>query len=489
MSPKSFSRARAVLLLPLLVAGACSSESTPADAGADVAVDLGAPTDSAAPSDSSAPSDVAADAAVDALTVADAAADAGAPADAGPTRVVTVRASSAGHACALLSNGRVRCWGLNDNAQLGRTVASSTGMCVVQSAGRPLTLACEQRPYEVQGLDDVEDIALGNGTTCALRRDRTLWCWGANEAAQLGQGMGRITPTATPTQVMLPPVRHVALGAFHVCAVLMDGTVRCWGSNRFSQTGVASTASAARCDEGDGTLSACTPTPTAVQGLAGVARVSLGRNHSCALLEDGTVRCWGLNTLAQLGNGEINEDVDRYPTPVPVMGLSDAVELAAGGSHNCARRRDGTVVCWGWGNLGQLLGAPTTQCMGRGSPFDCARVPAAVPDSAGSRAVTAGRYHGCLVRADGGVRCAGRGDDGQLGATVTARCNNGIETVACSQSLVTPSLGPAVEVSVGDYHSCARGDDGTVRCWGWNAYGQLGDGTTTNRTSPVQALP
>ncbi len=466
-------RASLALLSAVVVTAACGSDGDARDAGVDAGPRDSGPMDSgprdSGPVDTGPPP----------------------PVDAGTPTVVSVRASSAGHACALLSTGRVRCWGLNDNAQVGRTAASSSGACRVQSAGRPLDLGCERQAFEVPGIEDAVEIALGNGTTCAVRRDRSLWCWGSNEAGQLGQGQGSITPTATPTRVTLPAVRHVAMGAFHVCAALMDGTVRCWGSNKFSQTGVAARATTTRCDEGDGTLSPCTPSPHAIADLTGVSHVALGRNHSCALLTSGGVRCWGLNDSAQLGNGEVEDDANMHPTPVAAVGLTDAVELAAGGSHNCARRRDGRVMCWGWGGFGQLLGAATTTCTGRSGPFDCARAPAAVPESAGAHGIAAGRYHGCMILADHTVRCAGRGDNGQLGVAVTGRCAFSLDSVLCSRTLVTPPLEATEMVSVGDYHSCALTRAGQTRCWGWNAYGQLGDGTTQDRTSPVavQNLP
>jgi len=406
--------------------------------------------------------------------------------DAGPPRVIAVQARSAGHACAVLSTGRVRCWGLNDNAQLGRSPASSSNACRVQSGGRPLDLGCEQRAYEVPGIEDVVEVALGNGTTCAVRRDRSLWCWGANEAAQLGQGQGNVRPTPTPTRVDLPPVRHVALGAFHVCAALMDGTVRCWGSNKFSQTGMLARTTTTRCDEGDGTLSPCTPTPHVIAGLTGVSHVALGRNFSCALLSSGGVRCWGLNDSGQLGNDRVEDDGNLHPNPVAVVGLTDAVELTTGGSHVCARRRAGGVVCWGWDGFGQLLGAPTVQCAGVSGAFECARSPAAVPNSATVLGLATGRFHSCMVLGDRSVRCAGRGDNGQLGGATNMQCRFSLETFGCSRTLITPSLDATEMVSVGDYHSCALTRDGQVRCWGWNAYGQVGDGSTNDRTNPVQ---
>jgi alpha-tubulin suppressor-like RCC1 family protein len=137
--------------------------------------------------------------------------------------------------------------------------------------------------------------------------------------------------------VTKPVVDQLALGWFHSCARLGDGTVKCWGDNGVGQLG-------------DGTTTNSS-TPVAVQGLSGAVEIAAGGLHSCARLGDGTVKCWGNNF-----SGELGDVTGTYSssTPVVVQGLSGAVEIAAGNWHSCARLGDGTVKCWGGNSDGQL---------------------------------------------------------------------------------------------------------------------------------------
>ena len=294
-------------------------------------------------------------------------------------------------------------------------------------------------------------VGAGNRFSCALRPDGFVRCWGRNTSGQLGDGttIDRLTPVAVSG---LANAIDITVGIAHACAVLADGTVRCWGNNSQGRLG-------------DGTTIDRT-TPVAVTGLSGVVGVS-SSFHNCALLNNGTVRCWGSNGIGQLGDGTST----ARPTPVQVVGLNDVVSVSTGNSHTCAVRADGTAWCWGRNDFGHL-GNGTT------SPFET--TPQQVGGIINGVAITAGSEHACALLANGSVQCWGVNNAGQLGdGTQTNR----------SLPVAVGDLGTnAVAVSTGNGHSCALLADGSARCWGTNPQGQLGNGTTTVRTTPVQVV-
>ena len=242
----------------------------------------------------------------------------------------------------------------------------------------------------------------------------------------------------------------------HSCMVVADGTVRCWGLNAFGQLG-------------DGTTS----TPAAsvrVTGISTAIAVTTGRDHSCALLVDATVRCWGANTVGQLGNASFNASF----APVTVSGITNAVSISGGSLHTCVRRSDGTIACWGSNQFGQI---------GDGSIANNRPTPVPVQGIGNARMVAVGSTHTCAVRVDGTVACWGGNGVGQLGVGVSGDNRQLPNTV--------PGLAGVWLVATGHRFSCAL--LGTVelrlRCWGLNDTGQLGDGTTQDAPSPVAVLP
>ncbi|MBL8601253.1 MAG: hypothetical protein JNK72_04965 [Myxococcales bacterium] len=494
LKPRFVSRALLALVSGVVALTACSSDGDARDAAVDAAVDVqvdatavdtgGEDASRDAAGDVEMKRDAGVDARVSDATSTDAGAQDAGGLDGGALRVVKVVASSAGHACALRSDGRVRCWGLNDNGQLGRPASQSASQCLTRPGG--VRLPCDPRAVEVAGVTDAVDLVTSAGATCVLRQNRSVLCWGANEAGQLGQGRGSTAPTATPTAVTLGPVRSLSAGAYHVCAALEDGTVRCWGSNAFGQTGVAIGQSPAQCDEGDGTLSPCTPTPTAVAGVTDAVEVAAGRFYTCARRRGGAVQCWGLNDSAQLGNGQVGAIEGGVVPPVTVAGETSVSAIFAGGSHGCAQRSTGALVCWGWDGYGQLLGAPSAQCSSVSGAFLCAMNPSVVPQVTNPRSVATGRSHACVVTSDGNLLCGGRNDNEQLGAATSLTCSVGTDTYPCSRNTpVRVQLSNVRQVSVGDYHSCALLDSGEVRCWGWNVYGQTGGGVASTMEPPA----
>ncbi|MBK6531849.1 MAG: RCC1 repeat-containing protein [Deltaproteobacteria bacterium] len=395
------------------------------------------------------------------------------------------------HACARLADGTAQCWGRNSSGQLGGGTAGGLGLT----------------PRAVVGLGGVAELSLGENFTCARLNDGTVRCWGTNLSGQMGLGTQTgsvITPTMVPG---LSGVVSISSGVAHTCAVLSDGTARCWGMNFQGQSGAGAGV--------DRALS-----PVMVQGLSGAVGISLGSFHSCAWRSDGTARCWGDNSGYDLGDGSST----RRDAAVAVLGLDRVASLSSGASFTCARRTDGAVLCWGTNALGQMgdgtlggaqmtptvvpgLGA-VTEVTARGNHACARRMDASVrcwgsdasgelgddaglsghrtPEAAlGLRAdvvqVAAGGEHTCARFSDGSAQCWGSGNTGELGDGVTARSRH--VPVAVS------GLTGAAALAAGSFGTCARMTDGTVRCWGYNSDGQIGDGTEGGtRATPTVAL-
>lgn len=279
--------------------------------------------------------------------------------------------------------------------------------------------------------------------SCAVMTDGTARCWGRGDSGQLGDGTTsqRLMPTAV---VGLTNVVQMAVGWAHTCAVRTDGSVWCWGHGG---------------QLGDGT-NTNRPTPGAVLGLGQAVEVAAGEWSTCARLVDGTAWCWGDNGYGQLGDGTQT----FRPLPVQMLGVTDAAGIAVGVAHSCVLSKLGTVRCFGLNDQGQL-GDGTKTWRPTGAQ--------AVGVATATR-VAAGHMHSCAALADGTARCWGTNAAGTLG--------DGTNTMRTVPTPVVVSLGGAplggvVDV-VGHYAStCALRADGTVACWGSNSLGQLGDGS------------
>jgi len=309
-------------------------------------------------------------------------------------------ASGRHHACLAAETG-VACWGSN---LLGQLAAAEV-------AERRLDRPAASRPLPVGGLPPVMAVVAGGFHTCALAADGAVWCWGANEWGQLG----RPASPAPGPPARVPGVaaaRALAAGLLHTCAVDGDGAVWCWGNDGNGRLGVEAAAGA-------------TPQPVAVTGLPGPATaVAAGVAHTCALLADGSVACWGGNRWGELGDGSTTS----RSRPAPVRGLAGPASALAAGDHlTCAVLAAGAVACWGWNDCGQL---------GQGS-FD------------------------------------GPAELDGFSASLEAVEVRGLP-------------GPASAIAAGAGHACAL-VGGETWCWGRNEVGQLGDGSLDDRAAPVRA--
>ncbi|HUL97470.1 MAG TPA: hypothetical protein VLT89_15770 [Usitatibacter sp.] len=340
------------------------------------------------------------------------------------------------HTCALNRSGGVLCWGYGHNGQLGNGAASSSAT-----------------PVSVSGLSSgMSTLATGLafGFDCAASAAGAVRCWGDNSYGELGNGTtaNSLVPTAIPG---LGSVTAVATGAAFACALTASGGVSCWGDDSAFQLGAGRRIGLA--------------TPGSVVALSsGVAAISTGVFHTCAVTTAGAVRCWGYNVLGQLGDGTTNN------SSVPVSGgaSSGIVAISTGYFFTCALNQVGAVFCWGDNAIGQLGDGTTTS---RPAPTPVAGL------SSGVAAISTHTYHSCALTTAGAVQCWGDNADGELG--------NGTKTNSPVPVPVAGLSSGVAAISAGAYHSCALNTAGGVLCWGYNYYGQLGNGTTSDSSVPV----
>lgn len=343
-------------------------------------------------------------------------------------RLVSI-SSKGDSTCAVTSEGQVKCWGANSAGQLGDG-----------------TVVNRNKPVTVAGLGgNASQVSVGMNHACALMMNGTLRCWGDGGVGQLGNG--RYQGSLVPVDPGLSGVKQVALGDGFSCAVLTSGQARCWGNHSTGQLGTGSSGSTAYA------------TPQAVVG-SGYSSIGVGMNHACATTSSGQVRCWGLGTSGQLGDGT---QVSSY-SPLTIAGVTDAAKVVAGAWHSCYLTTAGTVKCWGWNGEGQLGDGTTTR---RLLPVDTRGPVSDVAD------LVAGPNHTCLSRGVGRIlMCWGQGTDFK-----TAQGSTAITTEP-SQVFGRPSS--ATVTALGAEHSCWFAATGNTVCRGNNAQGQLGDGTNTN---------
>lgn len=348
------------------------------------------------------------------------------------TGVVQI-AANGDFTCVLTNKGGVKCWGFNNQGQLGDGTTETRLTAV-----------------DVSGLGSgVKAIAAGSIHACALLTGGGVKCWGNNSAGQIGDGTSG-TNRLTPVDVSgITNAVAISTGEYHSCAVLADGVAKCWGSNTEGQIG-------------DGTSGTTRLTPVAVFGITNAVSISASRFNSCVVLIGGGVKCWGDNDEGQIGDG--TEDTDRL-MPTDVLGLSSNVKSVVLGQYNaCALLTNGNVKCWGANGSGAVGNDSNVKSL---IPVDVYGMEARGDgEPNGVSAITLGEAHVCAVTSNGGVKCWGNNLNRQLGDGTKVNRNVPTDVIGMKN---------AVAVAVGYSHTCALLNSGGVQCWGSGQNGQLGD--------------
>ena len=300
----------------------------------------------------------------------------------------------------------------------------------------------------------VVPLAVGNSSACAIKADHTVLCWGNNAYGELGTGSSTPSASSVPVSVVgVSGVAQIIASGDTYCAVKTDTTVVCWGSGSGGELG-------------NGSVIPQDFTPGApVTGLTGVVQVAGGFHHFCAVKSDTTLVCWGQNGYGQYGNGTTNGGL----TPIIVPGLSGVVNVTGGSEFTCAAFNDGTAKCWGINTYGNLGDGTVTQRLS----------PVVVSGLSTAQAVSSGSWQSCALLTGGSVRCWGNNTNGQAGIGTYSPDHFTVPQAAVA-------LGQPATAIIAQYNTvCALLADTTVRCWGLNQIGELGNGTTVDSNVPV----
>jgi alpha-tubulin suppressor-like RCC1 family protein len=405
-----------------------------------------------------------------------------------------------GFSCIVRENGTVSCWGRNEKGQLG------TGD--TQHSGLPKSVVVGEGE-DAEELGGVVQISAGQEFVCALRDDDSVWCWGANESGQLGTGTYLSGGVETSAVLVsgLGDAAQVTTGASHACALLHDGSARCWGGGGTSYAlGGGSTPSGRLVTVLTGDASK----------MLGIRALATGSWNTCALLGDGTGYCWGTSERGEVANifgasaepmqsGEF-EDLDllgaghkvtcwghvdgrvschgqgpfgenqgerwvpvEMPVPLNEEGEPEpkVSKIALDDSARCMLFDDGSVSCWGYNHVGQLGDGTMNES---GTLLQVEGLSEVV-------ALDAGYSHVCAVEESGRVFCWGGNESGELGNA---------SILESSIPTRIPGLEGVVALRSGAQHTCAALESGRVNCWGSNAEGQLGTGSSEAMSGPSE---
>jgi alpha-tubulin suppressor-like RCC1 family protein len=397
----------------------------------------------------------------------------------------------ASFSCAIVTGGQVRCWGYGAEGELG-----VPGVTTVGAVDTPASV----QPVDLGAGFTATAISSGDFHTCVIRNDGSVICWGFGADGRLGYGNTKnVGDTQTPDAA--GPVdlgvgrtaKAISAGGAHTCAILDNDSVVCWGFGASGQLGYGNTNSVG--DSPGNAPGAAGPLDLGA-GRTAVA-ISAGSSHTCAILDNGNVLCWGYGHYGQLGYGSTADvgggGLDPKVASIGPVNLGmgrTAVAISAGGSQTCAILDDRNVRCWGLGFAGQLGYGAQNNVGDGGLDPSVASVGTVELGGHTARAISTGIAHTCAILDDASVLCWGYGAYGRLGYGGTTNVGDTASTTPGMIGPVTLGAGQtAVAISAGAMHTCARLDDGGVRCWGYGANGRLGYCSESNVGDTPGSIP
>jgi alpha-tubulin suppressor-like RCC1 family protein len=347
------------------------------------------------------------------------------------------------------------------SANTSIATVSQTGLVTGVAAGGPIAITVSSEGQSTAASVRVTaapvaltSVSAGTSHACAIASNGAAYCWGDGSYGRLGNGTNSVIFQKTPGAVQGSlRFETVSAGNGHTCAVALDGRGYCWGRNDYGQLGNGSTA--------------FSNVPVTVSNDLRFSSISAAERNSCGLTTDGAAYCWGWNWWGQLGNGTQSNSNGFSDVPVAVTGGLKFISLSTLAATVCGVTEDGALYCWGYNSDG-MLGDRTREF---------STVPVRVGTGVQFAVVSVGVRHACGISREGSAYCWGLNENGRLG---NGR-NFGTEPtpVAVSGNIVFTNI------SAGLTHTCGRGSDGRAYCWGYNGYGQLGDGTRTDRFVPT----
>ena len=339
------------------------------------------------------------------------------------------------HTCALDASGAAFCWGNNDYGQLGADTDETCG-------GRP----CSTNPLRVHGDLRFTTLASGWVHNCGIAAEGRAWCWGGGLVERQGYlGDGSLQRSVDPVRVASDSaLASIALGDGHSCALTPSGRAYCWGENDFGQVGDGSR------------LDRAVPVP--IGGALRFRALSAGAYHTCGITPNHVAYCWGDNRWGQLGIGDVrsNEIGAGRDVPVAVAGATTWSRIAAGWQHTCAITSAGETHCWGRNDAAKQLG-DDSDVTHRG-------IPAPIADAHVFTGLTAGPLATCGRTISGDTWCWGGNYYGGLG-----------DGSVIAEGVGRPTRvkgGPFMDITLGQGHTCALGNDHALWCWGDRSAGQ-----------------